>query len=121
PASRLAGGGVVPDEPRAYLHQILDALLRHSPEGDALYGPGRARMEGERFAIPELAETLDRLAAEGAGCLHRGDLAECIATHARLTLDDLGRYEVIEREPLAVRYGGGELRTNPPPSSGRPP
>ena len=35
-----------------------------------------------------------------------------------ITLDDLARYEVIEREPLAVSYRGDELRTNPPPSGG---
>jgi gamma-glutamyltranspeptidase/glutathione hydrolase len=35
-----------------------------------------------------------------------------------LTLDDLARYEVLEREPLAVRYRAGEFRTNPPPASG---
>jgi len=118
PAARLARDGVVLDGPRAYLHRILDPLLRHSPEGDALYGPGRALGEGERFVAPELAETLDRLAADGPDLLHRGELAERIAAHVPLTLDDLAGYAAIEREPLAVPYRGGELRTNPPPSSG---
>src|SRR4051812_29059853 len=48
PAAKLAREGVVPDEPRAYLHGILDPLLRHTQEGDALYGPGRALGVGER-------------------------------------------------------------------------
>ncbi len=118
PAARLAREGVVLDEPRAYLHGILDSLLRHSPEGDALYGPGRALGVGERFAMPELADTLDRMAAEGARCLYDGEIAQRIAEHVPITLDDLARYEVIERDPLEVRYRGGEFRTNPPPSSG---
>lgn len=118
PATRLARDGVVLDEPRAYLHEILDALLRHSPEGDALYGPGRARGVGERFAIPELADTLDRLALEGPDCIYGGELAEQITAHVPLTLDDLAGYRVIEREPLEAPYRGGVLRTNPPPSSG---
>ncbi|HZT94052.1 MAG TPA: gamma-glutamyltransferase [Gaiellaceae bacterium] len=118
PAARLAREGVVLDEPHAYLHRILDPLLRHSPEGDALYGPGRPLEVGERFAAPELAATLDRIAAEGAGCLYRGELAERIAAHVPITVDDLARYRVIEREPLEVRYRGDELRTNPPPSRG---
>ncbi|HKC77949.1 MAG TPA: gamma-glutamyltransferase, partial [Gaiellaceae bacterium] len=118
PAARLARDGVVLDEPRAYLHEILDALLRHSPEGDALYGPERARGVGERFAIPELADTLDRLAREGPDCIYRGELAERIAAHVPLTLEDLAGYRVIEREPLLVPFRGGVLRTNPPPSSG---
>jgi gamma-glutamyltranspeptidase/glutathione hydrolase len=118
PGAKLARDGVVLDEPRAYLHGILDPLLRHSPEGDALYGPGRPLQAGERFAMPELAETLELLAAEGAASFYRGELAERIAAHVPLTLEDLARYEVIDREPLEVRYRGGEFRTNPPPSSG---
>ena len=118
PAARLARDGVVLDEPQAYLHEILDSLLRHSPEGDALYGPGRALGVGERFAIPELAATLDRIAAEGPECLYHGELAERIAAHVPITTGDLAAYRVIEREPLAVRYRGGVLLTNSPPSSG---
>lgn len=118
PAARLAREGVVLNEQQAYLHRILDALLRYSPEGDALYGPGRALRVGERFAVPELADTLARLAVEGPDFLYRGDVAARLAAHVPITLEDLARYEVIEREPLAVGYGGGELRTNPPPSSG---
>ena len=117
-AARLAREGVVLNEVQAYLHRILDPLLRYSPEGDALYGPGRALLEGERFADPELADTLEQIAAEGAGCLYRGELAERIAAHVPVTLADLARYEVIEREPFATSYRGDELRTNPPPSSG---
>jgi gamma-glutamyltranspeptidase / glutathione hydrolase len=118
PAARLAREGVVLDEPRAYLHKILDLLLRHSPEGDALYGPGRALAVGERFVAPELSATLDRLAAEGAAGFYHGELAEAIAAHVPVTLGDLRRYEVVEREPLAISYRRGEFRTNPPPSSG---
>ena len=118
PAAKLARDGFVLDEPRAYLHEILDPLLRHSPEGDALYGPGRARHTGERFAMPELGDTLDLLAADGADSLYRGELAHRIAAHVPITLEDLARYEVVEREPLAASFRGDELRTNPPPSSG---
>jgi gamma-glutamyltranspeptidase/glutathione hydrolase len=118
PAARLAREGVVLDEPRSYLHGILDPLLRHSPEGDALYGPVRALGVGERFVSAELAETLEQLAAEGAGCLYHGELAKRIAAHVPITLEDLARYQVIEREPLEMRYRDGKLLTNPPPSSG---
>jgi gamma-glutamyltranspeptidase/glutathione hydrolase len=120
PAARLAREGLTLDEPRAYLHAILDPLLRHSPEGDVFYGPGRALREGERFRSDDLAETIDRLAAEGAECLYRGELARRIVAHVPLTLEDLAGYEVIEREPLEVPFRGGELRTNPPPSTGGP-
>jgi gamma-glutamyltranspeptidase / glutathione hydrolase len=118
PAAKLARNGFILDESRAYLHGILDPLLRHAPEGDALYGPGRARGTGERFAMPELGDTFDLLAAEGADCFYRGEIAQRIAAHVPITLEDLARYEVVEREPLAATYRREELRTNPPPSSG---
>jgi gamma-glutamyltranspeptidase/glutathione hydrolase len=118
PAVQLAREGVVLNEAQAFLHKILDPLLRSSPEGDAMYGPGVALEEGERFAVPEFAATLERVASEGGECLYHGDLAERIVAHVPLTLDDLARYRVIEREPLVAPYRGGELRTNPPPASG---
>ena len=68
PAAALARDGFELTATQGYLHAILDGLLRHSPEGDALYGRGgRAYREGERFANPELGATLDRLA--GGGCV----------------------------------------------------
>src|SRR5881392_355625 len=118
PAARLAREGVLLNEAQAYLHEILDPLLRYSPEGDALYGPGRALRVGERFFVPDLGDTLEQLAAEGPDCLYHGELAARTAAHVPITLEDLARYEVIEREPLATAYRGEELRTNPPPSSG---
>ena len=118
PAIRLAREGVVLNEAQAFLHRILDPLLRYSPEGDALYGPGRNLVEGERLAMPELAETLEQVAAEGAGCLYHGDLAERIAAYVPITLADLARYEVLEREPVAASYRGEQLWTCPSPSSG---
>jgi gamma-glutamyltranspeptidase / glutathione hydrolase len=118
PAARLAREGAVLDEAQGYLHEILDPLLRHSPEGDALYGPGRALREGERFVVAELADTLARLAVEGPDFLYHGDYAQKIAAHVPITLADLDRYEVIERDPLTARYRGDLIRTNPPPAGG---
>jgi gamma-glutamyltranspeptidase/glutathione hydrolase len=118
PAVQAAREGVVLNKAQAYLHKILDPLLRYSPEGDALYGPGRPLLVGERFAMPELADTLERLAAEGPDYLYRGELAQRIAAHVPVTLDDLAGYRVIDREPLAMSFRGDELRTNPRPSAG---
>ena len=124
PAAALARDGVDLTAAQGYLHEILDSLLRHSPEGDAMYGRhGRAYGEGERFAIPDLGETLGRLGREGAAGLYGGELAERIVEHVRsgggaLALEDLRDYEVIEREPVSVEYRGHEFRSNPPPSAG---
>jgi gamma-glutamyltranspeptidase/glutathione hydrolase len=96
-----------------YLLDILDPLLKHSPEGAAMY-----TRSGGRMAFPDLAATLELLAADGVEQLYAGDLARAICAHVPLTLEDLGAYEVIERQPLSVSYRAHEFRTNPPPSSG---
>ena len=67
-----------------YLLDILDPLLRHSPEGDAMY----TRRDG-RMVFPEFAATLERIAAEGADVLYHGELAARICAHVPLTLADL--------------------------------
>jgi gamma-glutamyltranspeptidase/glutathione hydrolase len=124
PAAALAREGFELTPMQAYLHQILDPLLRHTAEGDAMYGnAGRPYTTGERFAVPELAGTLDRLARDGARVLYDGDLAERIVAYVgrgggALSLEDLAGYAVVEREPVAVLYRGHEFRSNPPPSSG---
>src|SRR5213078_492460 len=75
--------------------------------------------EGDRFAIPELADTLDRLAADGSSILYTGELAQRIAAHTpAVSVDDLAAYEVVEREPVSVAYRAHEFRSNPPPSGG---
>jgi gamma-glutamyltranspeptidase/glutathione hydrolase len=122
PAAQLAREGVELTPSAGYLHRILDGLLRHSPEGDAMYG-GRALGAGERFAVPELGETLERIGAEGAAALYGGELARAIVEHVQrgggaLSLDDLASYRVVRRRPLAVEYRGHEFRSNPPPSAG---
>jgi gamma-glutamyltranspeptidase/glutathione hydrolase len=124
PAVRLAREGFEVTSAQAYLQGILDPLLRHSPEGDAMYGvEGRSARAGERLAFPELAATLERLAEEGASVLYTGDCARAIVGHVQagggaLQLDDLAAYRVIRRRPVVVSYRGHEFRSNPPPSSG---
>jgi len=117
PAVRLAREGVELTAAQGYLHEILDSLLRHSVEGDALYG-GRMLRAGDVLALPDLAGTLDGIAAGGAGVLYGGELAAAIAAHVPVSVEDLSSYAVIEREPHAVPFRGNEFLTNPPPSSG---
>jgi gamma-glutamyltranspeptidase/glutathione hydrolase len=124
PAARLAREGFEVTATQAYLHGILDPLLRHSAEGNAMYGvEGRSVRLGERLAFPELAATLERLAEEGAPALYTGEYAGAIVEHVQggggaLQLADLADYRVIRRRPVSVAYRGHEFRSNPPPSSG---
>jgi gamma-glutamyltranspeptidase/glutathione hydrolase len=125
PAAELARRGVEISRAQAHLHAILDLILRHTAEGRRIYSrPDGSRLQpGDVLRLPDLAATLDRIAAEGAGTLYGGDLAAAIAGTVesgggRLTLQDLAAYGVIWREPVRVPYLGHEVVSNPPPSSG---
>jgi gamma-glutamyltranspeptidase / glutathione hydrolase len=124
PAAALARDGFELTRPQAYLHAILDVILRHTDEGRAMYGQGDSRLvAGDVLRLPELADTLDRLAEHGADDLYRGELARRVVDHVRagggrLTLEDLASYRVLRRRPLRVPYLGREFVSNPPPSSG---
>jgi gamma-glutamyltranspeptidase / glutathione hydrolase len=117
PAVAAAREGVELTPAQGYLHRILDGLLRHSPEGDTMYG-GRLLLAGERLVLGDLAATIERIALAGARVLYEGEIAQAIASHVPVSLDDLAVYEVIERDPVSVTYRGREFRSNPPPSSG---
>ena len=78
---------------------------------------------GERLVQPELAATLERIARGGAREFYEGETARMLVQAmgeygGTITLDDLKRYEPVEREPLTGQYKGFEIVTAPPPSSG---
>jgi gamma-glutamyltranspeptidase / glutathione hydrolase len=125
PAIELARSGVALSREQAHLHAILDLILRHSPEGRRVYSrPGGGRLApGDVLHLPDLAGTLEQIAAEGADALYRGELARTIVGTVEggggtLTVEDLAAYRVIWRRPVRVPYRGWEVVSNPPPSSG---
>src|SRR5688572_14765271 len=122
--ARAAREGVEVVPMQAFLFEVLEPILTSTPECAAIYAPeGRLLKEGETIRLPELADLLDRLGAEGPRFLYEGDVAAAVGDWVlerggMLSRDDLGSYEVIEREPARVTYRGREVLTNPPPSSG---
>jgi gamma-glutamyltranspeptidase/glutathione hydrolase len=124
PAAALAREGVVLNEAQAYVFEILEGILRSSPEAAALFAPGgRALRAGERFRSPELADTILRFGAEGAAPFVDGDLAaaavDWVARHGgTLSATDVAGYAPIARTPVHVAYRGRTVMTNPPPSAG---
>lgn len=73
--------------------------------------------------FPQLADTLDLIAAEGANCFYRGALAERIvsalqAEGSLATTQDFEDYCPHLREPLSVKYHGCEVYTPPLASGG---
>jgi gamma-glutamyltranspeptidase / glutathione hydrolase len=123
PAIELARDGVELTRPQAYLHAILDLILRHTDEGRRLYGPEGRLSAGDRLTMPDLADTLAQIAEGGAAVLYGGDLGRAVVGHVAdqggpLTERDLAEYRVIRRHPVVASYRGHEFYSNPPPSSG---
>jgi gamma-glutamyltranspeptidase/glutathione hydrolase len=123
PAVELARRGVELNPQQAFLHAILDLILRAEPEGRRIYGERRPLTSGESVVMAELADTLELLAAEGADAFYRGPLARKISAAVRergglLSEHDLAAYRVIRRRPVRAEYAGHEFVSNPPPSSG---
>src|SRR5919201_3051526 len=82
PAIELAREGIELTRPQAYLHAILDVILRHTEEGRAIYERrGERLVAGERIAMPDLARTLERIAEGGPRGFYEGELAHAIAPH----------------------------------------
>jgi gamma-glutamyltranspeptidase / glutathione hydrolase len=124
PAAALAHDGVELNRQQAYIVEILGGIVTSTPEASALFAPsGRLLRAGERIRQPELGDALERLAAEGPRPFYDGDIAAAIVAWlgdrgGLLTAADLRAYEVVDRAPLAVRYRGRTVLTNPPPSAG---
>ncbi len=83
---------------------------------------GNYYQPGEIFRQPDLARTLERIAAKPDDFYH-GTLAHELAAAMQkggglITADDLTHYEVKEREPVRGTYRGYEVISAPPPSSG---
>ena len=124
PAIELARSGVELNRAQAYLHAILDLILRHTAEGQALYSKdGERLVAGDRLVMTDLADTLELLAERGAQELYSGELARAMVEHVRasggeITDDDLADYRVIWRRPVRVSFRDHVFLSNPPPSSG---
>ena len=123
PAIELAYAGVEVTPAQAYLHAILDLILRHTPESRAIYGEDGRLVAGERIVMADLGRTLEAIAERGVAELYTGELARVVARYVRerggdVTERDLAEYRVIRRRPLTAPYVGHLFATNPPPSSG---
>jgi len=123
PAVEVARRGVELNAGQAFLHRILDPILRREDEGRRVYGDERALDEGDAVVMRELAETLEWLADDGVETMYRGELARRTSEAVqegggRITEADLAEYRVIQRRPVRVAYRSVEFVSNPPPSSG---
>lgn len=88
-----------------------------------LRADGRPYETGERFALPDLAATLRRIADGGAAALYTGPIATAITAYLRdrggfLTMDDFAAHRSRWEAPLCMRYRDWTLFNTPPPTQG---
>jgi len=124
PAIRIARAGFQPD-PRA-----IAAIARQQknlsrwPASVALYlDNGAVPKQGWTLRLPDLANVLEAIARDGNDGFYRGEVAKRLvdgvrAAGGRWSADDLAKYEVKERKPIAFEYRDWHIVTAPPPSSG---
>lgn len=101
----------------------LEAIKRYDDSRRLFLDKGEIPQIGYQIKQPELAYTLQRLAADGFDGFYKGDVAKSLVTAVQQdggdwTLDDLANYRVVEREPIRLTVGQHELISAPPPSSG---
>lgn len=104
-------------------HELLDHDLANFPESRRIFQrDGNNFKQGEVLRQPELAHTLERIAANPEDFYHGAMARELAASIQKggglITSDDLAHYEVKEREPIRGTYRGYEIISAPPPSSG---
>jgi gamma-glutamyltranspeptidase/glutathione hydrolase len=125
PAIRLARDGF-PMNARLQggLRFKREALL-HSPDAATIFLTAQGTVPEVGFIIkqPDLALTLEAMAARGAQGFYGGPVAENLVHGVRAgggiwTLADLAAYKVIERKPLVGNYRGARIVSASPPSSG---
>lgn len=121
PAIALARNGF--PLPWEYAREFRDSHLSEFPESRRIFQrDGNFYQTGEIFKQPELAHTLERIAANPDDFYH-GEMAKEIAAAVQkgggiITAQDLANYEVKEREAIHGTYRGYDIYSAPPPSSG---
>lgn len=127
PAIRLAEDGFV-ISPRLAGLLAQEEALDDDPRARALFfeADGTPKAAGVQLTNPAFAETLRRIASEGADVFYTGEIAQDIVAtvtgHATnpgdITLADLQGYRVVERPPVCGEYKVYTVCGMGPPSSG---
>ncbi len=78
---------------------------------------------GELIVQKDLARTLTAIANHGSKGFYQGPVAKQMVTSVKNNggiweLDDLKKYQVVEREPIVINYNGIKVTSAAPPSSG---
>lgn len=84
---------------------------------------GRAPIAGERYASPDMAASMEKIAASRGEAFYRGELAAAIVADARAhgaahSLDDFAAHTADWVEPIAQDFAGSRVHEIPPNGQG---
>ncbi|RAI39129.1 gamma-glutamyltransferase [Rhodoplanes roseus] len=124
PAVRLARAGVPVTGDLFETLTLAERRLGQWPSSARVFlKDGRPPAEGDRLVQTDLADTLERIAAQGPAGFYTGPVAEKLVATVRsadglLGLEDLAGYRAVVREPVRGTYRGFDIVAMPSPSSG---
>ena len=123
PAVRAARSGFPLTAFQAYLFTVIAPILNATTGVAKIFAPGGTLLKaGETFGNPDLAETIEWLAEDGARLFLDGDVGQAIVRQQHddggyLTYDDLAEYRVARRTPILWQHDGATVALNPPPAA----
>ena len=120
PAIGYARNGFTVAEQQYQYREDALALFNNQTNFADYFG---SMQQGKIFKQPEMAQTLERIAANGAKEFYQGKTAELLVAQMQhdgglISADDLNSYRAEWREPMRVDWQGNTLYTAPLPSSG---
>jgi len=124
PAIRYASDGYMVSPTIARLWAKGVPELKSQPGFAAAFMPrGRAPEPGEKFAFPDQARTLQRIAETRGAAFYTGELAEKMTAFSKehggaLTMADLAAHTLDWVEPISMNYRGCTLHEIPPSGQG---
>jgi len=108
---------------RTLMGYRLDAVRRYPDSASILLDNNQIPEKGYLLKQVDLANTLKAIADKGFDGFYKGEVATKLlaavnSNGGEWTAADLANYKVIDRNPIRVNYGGTEVISAPPPSSG---
>jgi len=126
PAIRLARDGFTVTPLLSRTIASSRAKLLEEPAAAARLLPGGEPLApGARLVQPELAATLERIAAEGRDAFYTGTVADRLSAAVRargglITVKDVQAYAIATPAPLCTVWRGYTVLSAPPPTGGVP-
>lgn len=123
PAIRYAKDGYPVTEYIANAWEHGEQLFESTNARDAYLFDGEAPTVGQRVTLPQLGDSLETIANEGADVVYEGEIADAIVEEIQahgglMTHEDLAAFEPEFVEPVSTRYNGAEVYELPPNNQG---